>query len=174
MRDAKFYEPEQRRFVPNNLYCYYCGNTNQWQIDLRLKHVVECSADGLVVGLDESRTKKIFSNLQQKIYWLLEKSCDSNKPLFRCANCNNTNLEIQERMLDSCYGLECPGCFHCGNWMDKNWLIELCTDCIHKKNGIISEDDCHTTCEYYPDGLGEVRDHYDISLENLKFELGYY
>ena len=170
MRDIKFYEPEERKFVPNNLYCYYCGNTHQWQIDLKLKHVVENSADGLIVALEEQRTRKIFHNIEQKICWLLEKS----KPIFRCANCGNTGLEMQEWMLDSCYNLECPGCFHCGNWMDKDWLIELCSECIHKRKGIITEDDCRTICEYYPDGLGEVRDHYDISLENLKYELGYY
>jgi len=169
MRDVKVYELEERRYVTNNLYCYYCGNTHQWQIDLRLKHVIEHGADGLIISLDESRSSKIFHNITKNIYCLLEKS----KPVFRCANCHNSCFEIQERMLDSCYYLECPGCFHCGNWIEKDWLIELCTECIHNKKGIITEDDCRTFCQYYPDGLGEVRDHYDISLEKLKYELGY-
>jgi hypothetical protein len=170
MRDVKVYEPEERRYVVNNLYCFYCGNTHQWQIDLKLKHVVECSTEGLIVGIEEQRTRKIFHSIERKICWLLEKS----KPLFRCANCGNMGLELQEWMLDSCYNLECPGCFHCQNWMDKEMLIELCSDCIHKKKGIITDDDCRTICDYHPDGLGEVRDHYDVSLENLKYELGYY
>ena len=71
MRDVKVYELEERRYVINNLYCYYCGNTHQWQIDLRLKHTLECSEDGLVVALEEQRTRKIFHNIEEKIYWLL-------------------------------------------------------------------------------------------------------
>ena len=173
MREVKIYEPEDRRYVENNLYCQSCGNTNQWQIDLKLKYNVESSPTGLLFNLESNRTRMVLSAIENNIVQMLERSYNRSKPTFRCANCDNTILDFHERVLESCYYLECPGCFKCGQWIDKEWLIELCTECINEKEGKITEDDCACFCPHFPDGLGEVRDHYKISLGDLKRQLGY-
>ena len=167
MRKVKTFDPEQRRHVEENFYCGYCGNTNQWQIDVRLRHIVEILPDGFSVSLDEKKANRLANALQG----FVRRNIDENR--FRCANCGNTEIEYQAFYLESCWNNYCPGCWHCGNWIEKDLLISLCEDCITKHNGDITEDDCFTICEHYDFGLSEVRDHYDIKLESLKQDLGY-
>ena len=167
MRKVKTFDPEQRRYVEENFFCSYCGNTNQWQIDVRLMHIVELFSDGFSVTLDEKRTKRLANALQG----FVRRNMDENR--FRCANCGNTEIEYHYYYLEGCWNNYCPGCWHCGNWIDKVSLIEFCEECITNHNGNITEDDCFTICEHYDFGLAEVRDHYDLSLESLKRDLGY-
>ena len=58
-RQIRTYEPEDRTFQENGLYCTHCGNTNAWTISLRLKHRLESMSGRLSVGLDKLQTKKI-------------------------------------------------------------------------------------------------------------------
>jgi hypothetical protein len=167
MRKVKTFDPEQRRYIEENFFCGYCGNTNQWQIDVKLKHIVRCFPDGFTVTLDEKRVKRI----KDAIQGFVRRRLDENR--FRCANCGNTEIEYHEYYLESCWNMDCPGCFHCGNWIDKESLIEFCKECITKHNGDITDDDCFTLCEHYDFGLSEVRDHYDLSLETMKRDLSY-
>ena len=168
MKKVKTYNPEQRRFIEDNFYCGFCGNTNQWQIDVKLRHIVECLSDGFSVSLDEKRAKRIANAIQG----FIRRSLDENR--FRCANCGSTEIEYHFYYLESCWNTDCPGCFHCGNYIEKEMLIDICEDCISKHNGNITEDDCFTLCEHHDFGLSEVRYHYELSLESLKRGLGYF
>ncbi len=168
MKKVKTYDPEQRRFIEDNFYCGFCGNTNQWQIDVKLRHIVECLSDGFSVSLDEKRAKRISTAIQG----FIQRSLDENR--FRCANCGNTEIEYHFYYLESCWNTDCPGCFHCGNYIEKEMLIDICEDCISKHNGNITEDDCFTLCEHHDFGLSEVRDHHGVTLEDLKRGLGYF
>jgi len=167
MRKVKTFDPHQRRHLEDNFYCSYCGNTNQWQIDVRLRHIVEIVPDGFSVILDENKAKRLSNALQG----FVRRNIDENR--FRCANCGNTEIDYHYCYLESCWNTDCPGCFHCGNYIEKDLLISLCEDCINKHNGDITEDDCVTLCEHYDFGLSEVREHYNINLESLKRGLGY-
>ena len=172
-REIKIFEPHQRRYVPNNLFCSYCGNTHQWQIDLKLNYEIESSSHGLLFNLESNRTIRILKAIETNVYQMLERSYNRDKPIFKCGNCGNTQLDFHEQVLESCWYMDCPGCFHCGNWLEKDFVIELCTDCITEKGGKITDEDCTMFCPHYDDGLGEVRDHYNISLGDLKRQLGY-
>ncbi|MBD3340096.1 MAG: hypothetical protein GF353_13360 [Candidatus Lokiarchaeota archaeon] len=69
--------------------------------------------------------------------------------------------------------MDCPGCFDCGEWIDKETLIEFCSECIRNRDGNITEDDCIGLCPHYDNGLLEVMAHYGLSLDVLKRESGY-
>ncbi|MBN2355251.1 hypothetical protein JXO59_04020 [candidate division KSB1 bacterium] len=99
MREAIVYQPEDRRIVERNLYCPYCGNTNQWQIDLRLWHEVELESGSLTLALDESKTTRILSAIERHIDRMVFLSSDRNKPFLHCANCSNAALDMHEQML---------------------------------------------------------------------------
>jgi len=173
MREAKLFEPEQRRYVEHNLYCTYCGNTNQWQIDMRLHYAVSVTNTGITLSPDEQKTKRIMHNIKQNIHQMLYRSYDREKPLFHCANCGNTMLEMHDQVLECCWSMACPGCFQCGDWLEKEVLVDLCTECIRNSEGHITDDECSYLCPHYDNGLGEVREHYNLTLDELKRTCGY-
>ncbi|MEE9167913.1 MAG: hypothetical protein V3U24_10705 [Candidatus Neomarinimicrobiota bacterium] len=172
-RDARYYDPEERRYVENNLFCPFCGNSNAFSIDLKLRHKVECQSGLLNVGLDK-RVKKVLHAIENNLWRIVDKGLNEGKSVIRCANCENKEwIDLQERMLDWCWQLGCPGCWYCGNWIEKDNLIELCSECIISRGGNITDDDCSSVCPHYDDGLEQVMDHYGITLDRLKMELGY-
>ena len=172
-RDARYFEPHERRYVENNLFCPFCGNTHAFSIDLRLRHKVECQAGQLSVSL-EKRIKKVLHAIESNISKIIDKGFDRGKPVIKCANCNNDEcVDLQERILDWCWQMGCPGCFYCGSWIEEEYLKELCSECIIERNGKIKEEDCSSLCLNYDDGLVQVRDHYGITLQELKEDLGY-
>ncbi|MFQ6609614.1 MAG: hypothetical protein ACE5D7_02320 [Fidelibacterota bacterium] len=128
--ELKLYEPEQRSVNEYGLYCYHCGNTTQWQIDLRLRHTVECLDSGIAVKLDEKQTSKILRAIEHNLPDMLGKANDADKTVFECANCQNSWLDFHQRVIESCVWNGCPGCFHCGNWITEDELIETCSECI--------------------------------------------
>ena len=65
------------------------------------------------------------------------------------------------------------GCWHCGNWIDEEELLDLCTECITDKKGQITEDDCDGLCPNSDFGLREVMWHYNLTLQKIKQNLGY-
>ena len=94
-------------------------------------------------------------------------------PVIFCANCQEGYVDSQERLFEWCWQRGCPGCSVCGNYIDKDEMLEICSECIIDHEGQISEDDCNSVCPYYEDGLEEVRMHYDITLDAIKLDLGY-
>jgi len=80
---------------------------------------------------------------------------------------------MQERLLDYCWQMGCPGCEICGNYISEEELRSLCNECILGRNGEITEDECSYLCPYHDDGLEQVRMHYDITLDDLKRDLDY-
>lgn len=167
MREATVFLPENRRSVEKNLYCPYCGNTNQWQIDLRLMHSAILESGGISVTIDEVRTKKVLTAINRHIDRMVFLSSDSNKPFLHCANCNNAALDMHEQMLEMCYNTGCPGCFHCGQWIDEQTVRDTCSSCIADNFGQVDEDFCFSMCPHYDYGLEEVRQHYSITLAEL-------
>ena len=76
-------------------------------------------------------------------------------------------------MIDACYNMGCPGCFHCGQYIDESELRDACLSCIRDNSGNVDEDFCFSSCPHYDYGLEEVRQHYGIALEELIDEAGY-
>jgi len=173
MREATVYQPEDRRSIERNLYCPYCGNTNQWQIDVRLWHDVRLEFGGISVALDADRTHRVLSRVECHIDRMASLSSDSKRPFLHCANCSNAALDMHEQMLEMCYNTGCPGCFHCGNWIDEDDLRESCLACIRQNNGEVDDEHCFTMCPHYDYGLEEVRQHYAITLQELISAAGY-
>jgi len=174
-RLIKTYEPEERSYQENDLYCSHCGNTNHWQIDLRLKHQVECLNSGLSVGLEQLQARKILSAIENNLIDMVDKSVNEDRNIFQCANCENTWIDFHERITEMCLWNGCPGCFHCGNWLSESELLETCTDCITERKGDVDEDYCDSGCCPVSDfGLREVMDHYNTHLTEIKESLGWF
>ena len=171
---SKTWEPEDRRYVEGNLQCQWCGNTTGFSIDMKLKHEVALTGSGLVVGLNRNRQKRIEKSLSSNISSLVDKYHETGKEIVKCSNCENSEgVDFQERIIDQCWQMGCPGCWHCGEYIDEEELLSLCRECIRDKHGNIDEADCSTICPHYDQGLSEVREHYGIDLEELKREEGY-
>ena len=170
MRAVKYYQPEERRYLQENLQCIYCGNTTAFYVDLRLRHEVTIQADNTILIDAGKSTDRAFKNILENIYTMLEK----DNSIIYCANCQqNEGIDLQERLLDYCWQVGCPGCDVCGSYIDKQEMIDTCTECLHDHNGCISEEDCSNICPYYQDGLEDVRTHYNITLDEIKKDAGY-
>ena len=173
-REIKVYPPELRRFISGNLLCPSCGNTAAFNMDLRLRHSLQINSIGLESSLDKVPTAKLLQALSQNLYKVLDKGFYEDKPKISCANCGETDyIDLLERVLDTCWNSGCPGCWWCGNWMDKEELLELCRECVISRNGEITLDDCGYGCPNSDHGLEQVRAHYGITLEDIKQDLGY-
>ena len=168
-REIKYYQPKDRRRFAENLQCLSCGNTEAFYIDLRLRQRLENHSNGQFIIDFDSKSKKIFKSISENINKLL----NNGKEVIFCANCRDTYLDNQEALLEYCWQMGCPGCDVCGDYIDKEEVIGLCMTCIRERDGDISEEKCTEVCEHYDYGLGEVRNHYGISLERLKEEAGY-
>jgi len=173
MRTQKTYSPEERRYILDNLICSYCGNTEAFNINLKLRHLIQVKNGQLEVMLFKEFTDKVLSVIKRNMDKLVER-CYDGKKSFYCANCDQTeSIDYHERILDCCWNMGCPGCFWCGQWMEKEDLIETCRECINEKKGNVDLDYCDYYCPASDNGLEEVRQHYDITLDEIKKELGY-
>ena len=174
-RQIRTFEPEERTFFENSLYCTHCGNTNQWQMDLRLKHQVECISSGLSVSLDELQTKKILKAIENNLINMVDRAIDTEKTVFQCGNCSNTWIDFHERTIENCLWNGCSGCFHCGNWISEEELLDTCIDCITERKGNVDEDFCDSgLCPVSDFGLREVMDHYGTHLKQIKESIGWF
>ena len=172
-RTVRIYRPEDRRYLEDNLYCSYCGNANAFQIDLKLKHLLSSDHGSISVTLLQSYSDRVMNVVKNNVDKLLEKGWEG-KPRFRCANCSESqSLDLQGRTYDYCSYNYCPGCFTCGLWIKREELVEMCAECIQEKEGAIEEEDCIYNCPNYDNGLLEVMEHYDLTLNDLKEEIGY-
>jgi len=175
-RAIKYYEPEERRYdVINNLQCMYCGNTTAFYMDLRLRHQIDVQHDGLIsIELNRKITGRVFDSIAKNIWTIIDKSKTEGRELIHCANCHDSeSLDFQERLLEWCWQRGCPGCDVCGDYISAEEIAELCSECIRERDGKVTEDDCYTTCSHYDDGLLNVLEHYGLTLEKLKNDLGY-
>ena len=173
-RTPRIYNPDERRFLEENLYCSFCGNAEAFTINLKLKHQLTPVSEGLKIELYGPYTDKVLKVISNNVDRILERAWDKGKPVFHCANCGDgENLDLQGRVMDYCMNSCCPGCFHCLSWISKDEVRDLCKECIQKRDGAIDEEDCYYQCDWYDNGLLEVLDHYGVSLKGLKEELGY-
>ena len=173
-REIKVYPPEVRRFISENLLCPACGNTSAFMMDLRLRHSLQIQSKGLEVSLDRVPTEKILKALALNLHKVLDKGFYEDKPRIACANCGETDyIDLLERVMDTCWNSGCPGCSWCGSYIEKEELVNLCSDCITSKDGEVTTETCECGCPNYDYGLDEVRNHYGITLEGLKQDLGY-
>ena len=141
---------------------------------MKLKNEVQTSSTGLIVGLNRNRQKKIEKSLSSNIYRIVDKYHETGKEIVMCSNCEmSEGVDFQERIIDYCWQMGCPGCWHCGFFIDVEEVQTLCSECIRERKGNIDEDDCSTICPNYDQGLSEVREHYGLDLEELKREQGY-
>tara|TARA_Y100000294_G_scaffold73310_2_gene69175 strand:- start:43 stop:510 length:468 start_codon:yes stop_codon:yes gene_type:complete len=153
--------------------CTWCGNTEAFNINLKLRHLIQIKNGHLEVMLFKAFTDKVLRVIKHNMDRLIER-CYDGKKSFYCANCNNTeSIDYHERVVDCCWSMGCPGCFWCGSWIDKDDLVETCTECITDRNGEVDNDYCGTYCPAYDHGLEEVRQHYSITLDEMKKDLGY-
>ena len=173
-RIVKSWEPEVRRYISENLFCPMCGNTTAFGLALRLKYNVENRPQGFEVALSKERTDKLTKALATNLYKILDNGFENDKPRIICANCGDKHsVDMHERYVQVCWESGCPGCWWCGEWIDKSEVAEYCQNCIVARHGSVDEDDCYNTCEHYESGLEQVRAHYGLTLDGLKRELGY-
>ncbi|MFC1620661.1 hypothetical protein ACFL45_12060, partial [Candidatus Neomarinimicrobiota bacterium] len=143
-------------------------------MDLRLRHGLQIQSKGLEVSLDRVPTEKLLDALALNLHKVLDKGWNEDKPRIACANCRETDyVDLIERVMDTCWNNGCHGCWWCGNYIEKDELISLCTDCITSKDGEVTHETCEYACPHSDHGLGEVMSHYSVTLEGLMQELGY-
>ena len=173
-RTVKSWEPEARRYVADNLICPFCGNTNAFSIDLKIKHDLTMRQEGVEVGLSKDHSDKLTKALAKNLYRIIEKGCEEGRPRVICANCGESDgIDMHETLINICWQTGCPGCWWCGEWMEKKDVIETCHNCIVDRLGKVDEDVCYNSCEHYESGLEQVRAHYGLTLEGLKRDMGY-
>lgn len=173
-RIPRVYPPETRRYIADNLLCTCCGNTTSFTIDLRLKHSVSLRPDGLEVGIDQVPTGKLLKALQTNLHRIVDKGLNEDKPVIRCGNCGEAEaVDLHERAMDICFNSGCPGCWWCGEYIEKEEVVQLCSDCIISKEGQVDLEDCEYACPNYDYGLEGVRQHHGLTLEEMKRDLGY-
>ena len=173
-RTARIYPPDGRRLIGDNLQCCGCGNTTSFSIDLRLRHKVEVTPAGIEVSLDRAKTDKVLQALQRNLPKVLDGGFYRDNPRIKCANCEEgETVDLMERIQDVCWNQGCPGCWYCGNYLDKEVVIDTCSDCLVQNEGKITEEDCLYSCPHYDEGLAQVRDHHGLSLDGLRKQLGY-
>jgi len=171
VRPVRIYKARERGRPTR--YCSCCGNGNQWQLDLKLKHKLEAGPAGITIRLETVPTRKILKALEHNLSDLIEASLNRDRGLFRCAHCGNRRIDFHERLLAACVSSGCPGCLHCGNWILESELVDICTDCLNDHAWSITEEYCDSGgCPASDFGLGEVREHYGITLSELKARLG--
>ena len=98
MHSHRIYEPEDRRYAENNLFCSSCGNTHQFSIDLKLRHNVEGLNAGLSVNLEENQTRKVFQAIETNLERMVDRSTENALGIFKCANCDNGELDFHQRL----------------------------------------------------------------------------
>ncbi len=173
-RQSKFYPPEERRFFEENIQCVYCGNTTAFNIDLRLRHEISVINSGqLAVSINKTKINRILKTLAKNIQNLIDKAQEHDRAIITCANCKESNVENQWRLIDYCWQLGCGGCEICANYIEESDLREYCLDCIAETKGSITDEECSYSCPNFDFGLEAVRIHYNITLDELKRELGY-
>lgn len=82
-------------------------------------------------------------------------------------------MDLHERAMDICFNSGCPGCWWCGEYIEKEEVVQLCSDCIISKEGQVDLEDCEYACPNYDYGLEGVRQHHGLTLEEMKRDLGY-
>jgi len=143
-RQIKYYPPEKRRYLQNNLQCQYCGNTTAFFIDIRLRHQVTVDDQSqILVEMDNRIVKHVLKGIEKNAYALVDKGVFNENQVIKCANCIEGMVDIQERLLDYCWQMGCPGCETCGEYISKEDLINFCHECITEHKGAITEDDCY-------------------------------
>ncbi|MFC1583877.1 hypothetical protein ACFL4U_04245 [Candidatus Neomarinimicrobiota bacterium] len=173
-REPRIYPPEERRYIADNLLCTCCGNTTAYSIDLRLRHSLSLRPGGLEIGLDRLPTEKLLKALRINLHRVVDRGLYEDRPIIHCGNCGEAEaVDIHERAMDTCWNSGCPGCWWCGNYIEKEEVVQLCSDCIISKEGKVDLEDCLYSCTNYDYGLEGVREHHALSLEELKTELGY-
>jgi hypothetical protein len=167
MKSPRVFMPVERREVPANLFCHYCGNTNQWQMDVRVRHLVTMQPEGIVYEFDKMKVDKLIKATESNLVRMLERSTDRIRPLFHCANCGNAELDTYNNAIETCGYTGCPGCFSCGNFIDEDEMREMCIACIADNSGEVDEEFCYNQCPWFDYGLEDVRQHYKVTLDDL-------
>ncbi|MBT3897014.1 MAG: hypothetical protein HOF29_13200, partial [Candidatus Marinimicrobia bacterium] len=72
-RTVRIYNPEERRFLEDNLYCTFCGNAVAFQIDLKLKHLLKSESGCVSVELLKSYSDRVMNIIKNNVDKLLEK-----------------------------------------------------------------------------------------------------
>ena len=170
MKECRVFFPDERRDIPGNLFCHYCGNTNQWQMDIRVRHLVSINAEGIVYEIDRTKADRLINAIERNVVRMLERSNELVKPMFRCGNCGNAELDTHENAIETCGYTGCPGCFSCGNFIDEDEMRDLCSSCIADNSGEVDDEFCINQCPYYDYGLADVRQHHGVTLDDLIHE----
>lgn len=173
-RAVKSWEPEARRYIADNLICPFCGNTNAFSVDLKIKHDLKNHTEGVEIGLSKVHSDKLTKALSRNLSRMVERGYDQGRPSIRCANCGESDgVDMHESLINVCWQVGCPGCWWCGEWMEKSDLIETCHNCILDRLGKVDEDVCYNECEHSESGLEQVQNHYGLTLDGLKRDMGY-
>ncbi len=169
-RMIKEYPSETRKYnIANNLQCTYCGNTTAFYTNLKLKHEITVEDGYLSVALNKKKSKRILDAISKNIWDMVDKSKMDGKEVFFCANCDESEaVDFQERLIDYCWQMNCPGCEVCGDYIPEADLREMCSQCIEERNGEITEEDCIYSCPNYDYGMIEVFNHYGLTLDDMK------
>ena len=174
MKTFRYIDPEDRRWLEENLLCLTCGNDTYFNIDLRINHILGSEPNGISIEMDREMIDNVTNSIAENALHMIDNASWKGKPIFTCANCDDdTSVEYESRVTEICYSNACGGCWYCG-YATEDYVIDCCTSCIKSRNGKIEEDDCETVCEYADNSLRESRDHYNISFDRLKRDLGYF
>jgi hypothetical protein len=141
-------------------------------MDIRVKHIITINAEALTCEIDRDKSYRLLNAIERNVSRMLWLSNENVRPMFRCGNCGNAELDTHENVLETCYNVGCPGCFSCGNYIDEDEMRDLCYSCIADNAGEVDDEFCFNQCPYYDYGLEEVRQHYNVTLAELSRDAG--
>ena len=174
MKAFRYIDPEDRRWLENNLLCLSCGNDTFFSIDRRINHILGSEPSGISIEMDRQMIDNVTKSIAENALHMIDNASWKGKQLFTCANCDDdSSIEYEPRVAEICYSNACGGCW-CHGYPEKDYVLDCCGECIKKRDGRIYDDECETVCEYAENSLRESREHYSIDRTRLKAELGYF
>ena len=174
MKAFRYIDPEDRRWLEENLICLNCGNDTYFNIDLRVSHILGSEPSGISIEMDKKMIDNLTNSIAENALHMIDTASWKGDPIFTCANCDDDSaVEYEPRVLEICNSNACGGCW-CHGYPEKDYVLDCCSECIKIRNGRIHDDECETVCEYAENNLRESREHYSIVLKHLKADLGYF
>ncbi len=99
MKAFRYIDPEDRRWLEENLLCLNCGNDTFFNIDLRINHVLESQPDGISIEMDRKMIDNVTNAISQNVLDMLDEANWKGKSVFKCANCDDeTAIEYEPRV----------------------------------------------------------------------------
>ena len=74
MKAYRYIDPEDRRWLEENLICLNCGNDTYFNIDLRINHILGSEPSGISIEMDRVMIDNVTNGISQNVLDMLDKA----------------------------------------------------------------------------------------------------